>query len=152
MFLSKPLFNEKFINFIKNNKLKLYFVKFFNVLKSFIKSIFFGSSIELQKYTTVESKSFYDNINEFLKKSKKSKAKKEELDRFTKKYMKLVDWAKSKEITYKKTYGPLEFCKMINVDSAVKAGEIFEKALYSFELVSEEEEIEFNKLIEETIK
>ena len=87
-----------------------------------------------------------------MKKSKKSKAKKEELDRFTKKYMKLVDWAKSKEITYKKTYGPLEFCKMINVDSAVKAGEIFEKALYSFELVSEAEEIEFNKLIEETIK
>ena len=152
MFLFKPLFNEKFINFIKNNKLKLYFKNFFNTLKKIIKSIFFGSSIELQKYTTVESKSFYDNISEFLKKSKKSKAKKEELDRFTKKYMKLVDWAKSKEITYKKTYGPLEFCKMINVDSAVKAGEIFEKALYSFELVSEAEEIEFNKLIEETIK
>ena len=38
--------------------------------------------------------------------------------------MKLVDWAKSKDITYKKTFGPLEFCKMINVDSAVKAGEI----------------------------
>ena len=152
MFLFKPLFNEKFINFIKNNKLKLYFEKFFNTLKKIIKSIFFASSIELQKYTTVESKSFYENISEFLKKSKKSKEKKEELDRFTKKFMKLVDWAKSKDITYKKTFGPLEFCKMINVDSAVKAGEIFEKALYSFELVSKEEEIEFSKLIEETIK
>lgn len=151
-YLIKPFFDDKFLAFFKNNKIKHYFQKFFANLKKIFSILFGGSSIELQKYTTVESKSFYDNISEFLKKSKKSKAKKDELDRFTKKYMKLVDWAKSKEISYKKTYGPLEFCKMINVDSAVKAGEIFEKALYSFELVSEAEEIEFNKLIDETIK
>lgn len=150
-FLLKPFFNEKFIDFFKNNKIKKYFMNFVQNLKKFFKSLF-GSSLQLQNYTTVESKSFYDSINEFLKKSKKSKEKKEELDRFTKKFMKLVDWAKSKEIIYKKQYAPFEFCKMINLASAIKAGEIFEKALYSKELVSEQEEQEFINLIDEITK
>ena len=57
-----------------------------------------------------------------------------------------------KDITYKKTFGPLEYCKLINVDSAVKAGKIFEKALYSFELVSKEEEIELGYLLSQNYR
>lgn len=151
-YMIKPFFDEKFLSFLKNKKIMNYFQKFFTNLKKIIKFLFGSFSFELQNYTTVQSKSFYDNISDFLKKSKKSKAKKDELDRFTKKYIKLIDWAQSKDIIYKKTFGPLEFCKMTNLDAVVKAGEIFEKALYSFELVSEEEENEFNKLIDETIK
>ena len=87
----------------------------------------------------------------FLKASKKSKEKKAELDRLTKKFMLLIDWGTGQGIEYTKNLAPAEYTQLLNNKSALEAGQLFEKALYDKECLTSQEEKDFNTRIQEVI-
>ena len=132
--------------------------KFINQLLSDIKEFFrmiFNFKFEKEaSYATVQSKSFKNAIGEFLKKSRKSREKRLEIDRLTKQFMTLIDWGSRRSLDYRVTMAPAEYTKLIkeyfdfhdrksHSAFASSAGYLFEKALYDKSILSEMEEKEF---------
>ena len=111
-------------------------------------------------YARVEAKSFKNAIGEFLKKSRKSREKRIEIDRLTKLFMTLIDWGSRRSIDYRVTMAPAEYTRLIknyfdshdrksHSDFATKAGDLFEKALYDKNILSKEEENIFTTSVKE---
>ncbi len=158
-FLIRPFFTSGWKEFWKDHKLYIYFRKLLQEIKDFF-SILFGKDAET--FATVESNSFKNSINNLIKKSKKSKEKKAELDRLTKQFINLIDWGTKRDIKYKVNFAPAEYTALINEyfnknadkdcgDSAYKVGLLFEKALYDKELLSSEEENDYYESIKSII-
>lgn len=154
-FLLRPFFTSGWKEFWKDNKLYEYFRKLLDDIKSFF-MILFGKEPEV--FATVEATTFKTSINNFIKKSKKSKEKKAELDRLTKQFMTLIDWGTKRDIKYKVNFAPAEYTKLIEIffdnattleckTSAQTAGILFEKALYDKELLSKEEEKQYSEAV-----
>lgn len=160
-FLFRPFFTKEWKIFWKENRLLQFLKDVYKDLIDFIKSIFNFQKDE--PYGKVDSKEFRETINNFMKRSKKSREKKNEIDRITKVFMSLIKWGEKQNILYTKNLAPAEYTKMIitflekhNPDekllvSAEKSGFLFEKALYDKELLSKEEEKEYNEAIEKII-
>ena len=156
-FLLKPFRNHEFMDYLKNKKLKQIWKDFFSNLKELFIKIF---SFRFKKtvYTTTDTSFFKKNVQDFIKKSKKSKEKKAELDRLTSQFVKLIEWGTRSGIQYKQNLAPAEYTDLITyqlkekgfaeyVKPTTKCGSLFEKALYSFELLTHEEETDFKDSI-----
>lgn len=154
----KPFFSSEWKEFWKEHRFSKYLNELFNTLIEFFKELFsFGKTDD--DYSKVEYKDFRDNISAYIKHSKKSKEKKIELDRITQKFMYVIKWGEKNSIDYKKSMAPLEYCNLIieflnneNADGAMKkaaetVGQLFEKALYDKELLTKDEENEYNNAV-----
>lgn len=159
VFLLGPVFTEDFRDLFKKKKFLLLFKDYINKLKDFFRYIFTKTPVESQ-YKTVNSKSFKKFLDDFIKNSNKSKEKKEELDKLSKAFMTLISWGKNKNIRYTKNLAPAEYTKLIsnffeqnnNMEAkktATNCGFLFEKALYSNELLGLQEQEDFFTSINE---
>ncbi|MCR4578776.1 MAG: hypothetical protein K5681_00360 [Treponema sp.] len=139
-----------------------FFSQLFDDLKNFFKILFHFNFEKSQAYATVQSRSFKAAMQDFLKKSKKSKAKKNEIDRLTKLFMSLIDWGSRRHLEYKVTMAPAEYTALVKsyFDShdrsnhslfAQKAGDLFEKALYDRDILSENEEADFTNAVKSIV-
>lgn len=146
------IFSETFFKLFTTNLIFQILAQFFQNIQKFFNRLFSRHS-QLREYTTVNSREFKHNMDWMIRKSKRTSQKKEELDRLTKKFMQLIVWGDKHAIKYKNTMAPGDYSELVQNylnendldkdDIAIRAGYIFEKALYSKELISKEEEKEF---------
>ena len=146
-FFLNPFIKRTFSGVFKSVNLKAIFKRFFTAVGQMFKKLF-HLHIKLPQIKSANAKRFGSEMSEYLKKSKKSKEKKAELDRLTKKFMLIIDWGTERGFEYTKNLAPAEYTELLNNENARKAGLYFEKALYDKECLSQEEEKEFNRLVE----
>ena len=150
-FFLKPFLSKKFYNLLKDTDLKGMLKKFFHNVKGFFKNIF-RPRVKRPLFDSQNSRSFMQDMEDFLHKSKKSKEKKAELDRLSKVFVKLIDWGEEHNIPYSKNLAPAEYTVLFKNKNADIAGSLFEQALYAKEPLTKEEEEGFNKAVEEVCK
>lgn len=155
IFLIRPFLSTGWKNFWKEHKLYKFFNKLLQDIQELILFIFTGKKKKV--YATVQAKKFREVVNDFLRKTNKSKEKKAELDRLTKLFMSLINWGEKHGIDYQKNMAPAEYTLLIenffinnkdeynpeSIKNVHTAGELFEKALYDKELLSVEEEKQY---------
>ena len=160
-FLLRPFISKDFFSHLRQRNFKVIFRNFIDNFKEFLKKIF-NFKFKKSVYSTTDSQLFKKKMNDFLKASKKSKEKKAELDRLTTVFVKLINWGSKYDIIYKKNLAPAEYTDKIidyfrkieetdNILYARKAGIIFEKALYSKDLLSIQEENDFKAAVNQII-
>ncbi|MCR5764922.1 MAG: hypothetical protein K6G09_02975, partial [Treponema sp.] len=153
--------SKDFFSHLRQRNFKVIFRNFIDNFKEFLKKIF-NFKFKKSAYSTTDSQLFKKKMNDFLKASKKSKEKKAELDRLTTVFVKLINWGSKYDIIYKKNLAPAEYTDKIidyfrkieetdNILYARKAGIIFEKALYSKDLLSIQEENDFKAAVNQII-
>lgn len=148
------IFSETFFKLFTTNLIFQIIAQFFRNIQKFFEGLFSHKS-ELQEYTTVNSREFKHNMDWMIRKSKRTTKKKEELDRLTKKFMQLIACGEKHGIKYRNTMAAGDYSELFqnylnenDLDKeniAIRVGYIFEKALYSNELISTDEEKEFNE-------
>lgn len=155
--LIKPFFSREWKDFWKEHRFSNYLKEFIDSILAFFKELF--SFNKDDDYSKVEYKDFRDSINSFIKRSKKTKEKKIEIDRITQKFMLVIKWGEEHSINYRNSFAPFEYCQLIieflrneNADGAMiiaveTVGKLFEKALYDKELLTKQEETEYNNAI-----
>ena len=146
-FFLSPFIKRAFSKAFQNVDFRAMVRKFFMSIKEIFKKLF-SKRIKLSAKTSENARRFGQEMAEYLKASKKSKEKIAELDRLTRKFMKIIDWGTAQGIDYTKNLAPAEYTAKLNNSSAHKAGKLFEKALYAKECLSSEEEKEFEQLVE----
>lgn len=158
IFLFQPFINKQFSNHLKERRLNKFFKTFFANFAAMIKKLF-SFKFHREVYSTIDSTTFKNSIMDLVGRTKKSKEKKAELDRLTIQFLRLIEWGTSKDVIYKQNLAPAEYThKLIEyfllnnfdkyVNFANRIGFLFEKALYSKDLLSKEEENEFNSSIQ----
>lgn len=88
-----------------------------------------------------------------------SPAKKRNMKQSVTLFARLIIWgSEERDVTWRPSYAPAEYCDILAAaapddevknEGIVRCGEIFEKALYSADVLSGEEEGEFKRLVEE---
>lgn len=153
----KPFFSLGWQRFWSESHLYKFFKAVINEISVFFRLIFLHEKKSDVKYSTVSSRNFLNSMQQVIKQSSKSKKKKIELDRLTKQFVKLIIFAEAHGYKYKKNLAPLEYTSMLtdsnlfNLSCANKAGCLFEKALYSKDILSKEEETQFVKNLKDAI-
>lgn len=142
IFFFKPFFSNHFRQFWKEGRLWKFLMFILDEIREFFKYVF-SKSVPVQPYATVQSKKFGESIKDFIKKAGRSKEKREEIDRLTKHFMRLIDWGESKGIKYSSNLAPAEYTSLFKNETADLAGQLFEKALYDKNVLSKEEETLF---------
>lgn len=149
-FFISPFIKHSFSKAFRNADLKTIFKKLITHIKEMFKNLF-SKRIKLPVINSEGSRRFGQDMEEFLKRSRKSREKKAELDRLTKQFMKIIDWGTSKGFEYSKNLAPAEYTQKLNKASAVQAGNIFEKALYDKECLLKQEEELFIEMVNQTV-
>lgn len=158
VFLIRPFFSQDWKNYWKERRMVKFMRRVFDGLRDLF-NFFFSKSKYDKEYAQVQGQSFKKEIQEFLKKNRKSKSKIDEVDRLTKRFMLLIEWGSKRDINYKSNLAPAEYTKMIEkylsdftdktlVTQAASCGWLFEKALYDKELLTREEENHYNDSID----
>lgn len=113
-------------------------------------------------YVKVSKQDFLNSIIGNSKRTKKSKEKRVELDRLTRQFIKVIGFGTKYKINYTKNLAPCEYTNLLKnhllekskdeksvlkAEACVKAGQIFERALYDKDTLPLEEEKEFLKCI-----
>lgn len=141
------IITDQFLSFFREHMLLNIIKEIFLKIKLFFESLFGLKKTEKETYATVNSRNFKNHIDRFIKKAKKSSEKKQELDRLTKKFMQIISWGDKNKIKYRNTMAPAEYINQINNSLSdidiLRVGYIYEKSLYSNELLSEQEEKEY---------
>lgn len=152
-----PFFKKDWSDFWKEKRFLKYIVQFFKAFKEFLKTLFFGSTENNKTIILSESaKKLANSLEEFAH-LKKSKEKKAEIGRLSKKYISLCVWGENAGSPCSAATAPFEYAGQLYnhilwyKDELFAIAELFEKALFSASLVSEEEEKEFYRLIETVI-
>lgn len=145
-FLLKPLFTTSLKGFFSGQNISQVFTR---IKFSFIAMIknFFNFMKFKKDYSSTGSEFFKESMGDFIKKSKKTKEKKAELDRLTKVFMDLIEWGESHDIRYTTNLAPAEYAALFKNQNATDAGNIFEKALYSSALITKDEEQDFKNKV-----
>lgn len=151
-FIFRPIIKKTIKEPFENRSIPSIIKKFAANFIEMIKKLFSFRFSAKKNYVSVEARSFRSSMSEFISQAKKSKEKKAELDRLTKVFMRLIDWGNENGVPYKTNLAPMEYAALFKKETAATAGRIFEKALYSEELISEEEEKQFKDSIAAVIK
>lgn len=144
--------------FFKERIFEQFLKKLFSDIKELLKMLFRIDNSQKEKYASVQSKTFKNAIQDFLKNSRKSRSKKNEIDRLTRLFISLIDWGSRRSVNYYVNMAPAEYTQKIHdylyandrnslCSFADTAGFLFEKALYAKENLSEQEENEFKKSV-----
>lgn len=151
-FIFRPIIKKTIKEPFENRSIPSIIKKFAANFIEMIKKLFSFRFSAKKNYVSVEARSFRSSMSEFISQAKKSKEKKAELDRLTKVFMRLIDWGNENGVPYKINLAPMEYTALFKKETAATAGRIFEKALYSEELISEEEEKQFKDSVAAVIK
>ncbi len=152
MFFFKPFFTAHWKQFWQEGRLLKFFKHIIDELKEFLHYLFIHSDKEdAYAAVSVEGKRFGEGIKDFLKRAGRSKEKNAEIDRLTKHFMKLIDWGEAHKIHYHTNLAPAEYTALINKDSALIAGELFEKALYDKNVLTSQEEKDFIEAVRKVV-
>ena len=149
-FFLKPFVSKKFYEFVRKTDLKGKLKRFFLNLKKYIKNIF-KPRIKHSFAGSRNARSFINEMESFLQKSKKSKEKRAELDRLSRVFVKLIDWGEEHNIPYTKNLAPAEYTALFKNKNADIAGLLFEQALYAKEPLSTKQEDDFNKAVQKVV-
>ena len=142
--------------------------QFINDIKDFVRELF-KKEKRMQPYASVQSMTFQKSMKDYLKNLKRSKEKKDEIDKLTKEFMRLIDWGEARGIKYTANLAAAEYTLLIKeyftgqkkepaerleelCGAVLAAGALFEKALYDKEVLSKEEEKAFLNAVREVIK
>ena len=142
-----PFFKRAWAKYLRGVSFKSIFKNFFAQIKSIFKELFTKRK-RFKLVNSENSRRFKDDMEEFLKLSRKSKEKKAELDRLTKQFMKVIDCGTARGVEYTKNLAPAEYTQLLNDKNAVAAGALFEKALYDKECLTKEEEKSFEENVD----
>lgn len=148
-FFFGPFFSAKWKNFWKNGKLKAYLANIKAGFRNLLKTLFTRRKHISANYARAATEAFRDRMGDFLKASGKTKEKRKEIDRLTDRFLDIIRWGEEHEVHYGKHLAPAEYTGMISArfpertTSAEEAGQLFEKALYSKELLTSDEEKRF---------
>lgn len=151
IFFIKPFFTKHFRVFWTEGHLLKFLRELWQEIREFFRYVFSKSTGSDEQYSTVQGKKFRESMMEFLKKSKRSKEKIDEIDRLTKHFMRLIDWGQSHGIKFTQTLAPAEYTALFKNKTADLVGQLFEKALYDKNVLTEEEEKIFIASIKEII-
>ena len=166
-YLISPFFSDNWKKYWQERKFVKFLHKIFKDLKELFALLFFSKNADDDNYAKVQSKTFKQAINDFLRRSKKSKEKKNEIDRLTRHFMLLIDWGSRREIKYTKNLAPAEYTEKIKkylqenplkeselspCETCDLIGKLFEKALYDKELLTKDLENSFFRAINDIIK
>ncbi|MBR5645529.1 MAG: hypothetical protein IKX23_02685 [Treponema sp.] len=159
LILIKPFFSREFTDFIKEHRLKKYFAELRSMFKNLFKRMFEKTKDE--QYLTVNSRQFMEYMNNYT--SKKSRKKTVELGRLSRQFLLLVKWSEKKNIRYTKNLSPVEFTRKIKdfmilnryddnkINQIMNAGNLFEKALFDKNMLSQEQEKDYISAIKNII-
>lgn len=179
-FLISAFFGKKWKDFWSARKLGAFLKDMWKSLKKLIHDLLHMKREKIA-YNTVEAASFRDSMKGILSGMRKSKEKRAELDALTKKFMRLVDYAAAKGVSFKPHMAPLEFASLLaaslseaevadeaaalpeaqsaekapdtsKAEAALSAGRLFEQALYAKELLTKEETTLFTDSIAAVVK
>ena len=148
-----PFLKKDWKDFWKEKKLLKYLMMFFKSFKEFIKTLFFPVHNEKPLVVSEAAGKLTHSLAEFAH-LKKSKEKKAEIGRLSKKYIELCVWGETAGSACTAATAPFEYAQQLYMHTGwykqelFTIAELFEKALFSASLISEEEEKEFYKLIE----
>lgn len=149
-----PFFKKDWINFWKEKKLLKYLKRLLKTVKELITSLFFGNEQNKKNLVLSESaKKLSKSLEEFAL-LKKSKEKKAEIGRLSKKYVELCAWGEQGGSPCSKATAPYEYAAQLfehtlwYKEELFTIAQIFEKALFSASLITNEEEKEFYKLVD----
>ena len=151
IFFIKPFFTKHFRVFWTEGHLLKFLRELWQEIREFFRYVFSKSTGSDEQYSTVQGKEFRESMMEFLKKSKRSKEKMDEIDRLTKHFMRLIDWGQSHGIKFTQTLAPAEYTALFKNKTADLVGQLFEKALYDKNVLTAEEEKVFIASIKEII-
>lgn len=151
IFFIKPFFTKHFRVFWTEGHLLKFLRELWQEIREFFRYVFSKSTDSDEQYSTVQGKKFRESMMEFLKKSKRSKEKIDEIDRLTKHFMRLIDWGQSHGIKFTQTLAPAEYTALFKNKTADLVGQLFEKALYDKNVLTAEEEKIFIASIKEII-
>lgn len=151
IFFIKPFFTKHFRVFWTEGHLLKFLRELWQEIREFFRYVFSKSTGSDEQYSTVQGKKFRESMMEFLKKSKRSKEKIDEIDRLTKHFMRLIDWGQSHGIKFTQTLAPAEYTALFKNKTADLVGQLFEKALYDKNVLTAEEEKVFIASIKEII-
>lgn len=154
----RPFFSAQWRAFLKEKRLYHFLLKIWGDFKVFVKALFTGKTAD-ELYSTVGARTFSESIKEFIRGSKKSRAKKAELDRLTKQFMLLINWGSKRNVIYRKNLAPAEYTALLSVyftehseknyiKFCEKTGSLYEKALYDKTLLSPQEEQMFSESVD----
>jgi hypothetical protein len=159
-FMISPLLNrEKNGNKISFRKRLILIIKeWFNSLLTAIASIYLflknNRKMMLSKKRSEEINRAAASLFEAY-----SPAKKRNMKQSVTLFARLIIWgSEERDVTWRPSYAPAEYCDILAAaapddevknEGIVRCGEIFEKALYSADVLSGEEEGEFKRLVEE---
>ncbi len=152
IFFIKPFFTKHFRVFWSEGHLWKFLQELWQEIKEFFRYVFAKSSAPKESYATVQSKKFRDSMKEFLKRTKRSKEKMDEIDRLTKKFMRLIDWGEAHGFKYESHLAPAEYTQLFKNEKADLAGQLFEKALYDKNVLTRQEESDFEAAIESVMQ
>lgn len=155
VFLFKPIFDKSLGIELKKHNFKQILSEFFQKMLNMFRD-FFGKKREFVPYATVGTQSFKFQMSDMLGKTKKSKEKKAELDRLTKEFVKIISWGEQQQVLFKKNHAPAEYTEILysfsKINDLHKIGFLFEKALYSKDLLSKDEEKEYKECIQKVLE
>lgn len=150
------IITNRFIAFFREHMLLKILKEIWKNICQFFANLFGLGKHEKEVYATVNSRTFKSHIDNLVRKTKKSAEKKQELDRLTKKFMQIIAWGDKNNIKYRNTMAPAEYIaevekKTDGVSGALQGqftriGYLYEKSLYSNELLAPQEEKEYFEL------
>ncbi len=149
-----PFFSRDWKNFWKEKKFLKYLSQIAAAFKGFFKSLFSKDNEQKDHIVLSESaRKLARSLDEFAH-LKKSKEKKDEIGRLSKKYVELCLWGEKEGSACTKATAPYEYSVQLYsligwYENELKTiGMLFEKALFSSSLLTQEEEHEFRRLID----
>jgi hypothetical protein len=156
-FLFGSFFGKKFRSFLRENRLGRYWMTFLDALKSAFRFLVRGRERDTFPRLSVGERRTAANAILALAGKKKSAEKKREIGSLTVFFLDVVAWGTARGCPYRPSTAPGEYSRFLAVSAARLAsalfavGALFEKALYSDELLSGEETARFEKAATEIL-
>jgi hypothetical protein len=144
-FMFSPLFGKKWKSFWKENRLRNYLTTFFRMLRDAIKNFFRHDNNIPPVIATVSRKNLSQTLQNQIH-SGKSLQKKREIGRLTTGFFRILDWGETAGIICSADQPPFEYVVILSLrysersESLQTAARLFEKALYSPQLLDVTEE------------
>lgn len=149
-FIFYPLFKKGWFAFWHEKHLYQYIMLFFHNLKVFFHNFRYHSHIESYSKVSVikQQNAFMQKMGGLSKRNKKAHKKQREIGLLTKYFLRLIDFGNSHECVFVSSLSPLEYTTALAhvLQSSTfmrseldQVGQLFEKALYSNQLLTKHE-------------
>ncbi|MCQ2612074.1 MAG: hypothetical protein MJ183_00545 [Treponemataceae bacterium] len=160
VFLVSPLFSKKVRAFLKERKLFMTISSFFASVREFFAGLGKNEKKDYSRMTE-NQKAISRHFEELAKLAKKSAEKRKEISRLTRLFVQLTERGAESGTVYTKNLAPKEYLQILAEKTAdfcnaeeelLKAGTLFEQSLYAKELLTKEQEAEYEEAVKTALK